>query len=102
MKSREETLRSAYIEFCRELSKLLYEEDPAMMGRTVGAPPDEYDSEAARLASSLRDAQTRDQVSLRLQEMFGPISDAVVTRVDDALAVFRRRIKSMGRSSRDA
>ncbi len=44
--------------FARLVSRLLYLVDPADMGRTVSAPLDEYDSEANRLASAVRGAES--------------------------------------------
>lgn len=98
MSARNEALALAYKQLCEELSAALYDEDPASMGSTVGAPRDEYDGEAARLASLLRDSRSRDEVTLHLHKMFGDHSESLVERVDKALAKFRIRSETAKRT----
>src|SRR6266571_1349841 len=99
MSALNEALSLAYKQLCEELSGALYDEDPASMGSTVGAPRNEYDGEAARLASALRDTRTRNEVALHLYKMFGDCSESLVERVDKALAKFRMRSETARQTS---
>lgn len=89
MKTRNEALTRAYEALCQELNIALYEEDPASMGSSVGAPRDEYAAEAARLAATIKSSGSPDEVESHLREMFAATSDALVQRVEQALAKFR-------------
>jgi hypothetical protein len=89
VKARNEAMARAYKQLLNELSAILYEEDPASMGSTVGAPLDEYDGPAARLAAALHEVRARDEIASRLREMFGDCSESLAERVDRALAKFR-------------
>ena len=84
-------LTRAYQQFCSELSRVLYEEDPARMGTSVGAPHDEYDGEAVRLAAALRDARSDEQVERVLIQAFHGAPARLVERVGRALTKFRWR-----------
>lgn len=99
MNARNEALARAYKQLCEELSAALYDEDPASMGSTVGAPHDEYNEEAARLASALRNSRSRDDITLHLREIFGDCSESLAERVDKALAKFRIRSETARRIS---
>jgi hypothetical protein len=97
--ARNEAMAHAYRQLCEELSAALYEEDPASMGSAVGAPHDEYDGEAARLASKLRDVRSRDEILSHLRELFGTCSEPLAERVDKALAKFRLRTETARRTT---
>ena len=84
-------LARAYQQLCDELSRVLYEEDPARMGKSIGAPRDEYDGEAARLATGLRNTTSRDQIEQLLQQVFHTTSTTLVERVERAMTKFRWR-----------
>ncbi len=51
--NRTRALSRAYQDFNRRLMTILYEEDPAGVGSSVGAPEDEYAAEAAELVVRL-------------------------------------------------
>lgn len=85
-----ETAR-AYEQFCDELSNVLYDEDPAAIGKSISAPRDEYDGLAARLATALKNASSRDQVAAILEQFFQTRSMRLITRVERALTKFRWR-----------
>lgn len=89
MKSRNEALSAAYKRFHRELSSLLYEIDPASMGASIGAPKNEYDGMAARLAAVLRDIQDDTAIDTLLFEALGVRDEALVAGVAKALRRFR-------------
>jgi hypothetical protein len=95
--ARNESLSHAYTQLCEELSAALYEEDPASMGSSVGAPLDEYDGEAARLASALRESRSTEEITLHLRDMFGECSESLAERVRKALAKFRMRSETVRR-----
>lgn len=87
--TRTKLLTSAYREFKEALSRALYEEDPAGMGASVGAPLDEYDAEAARLAVALRNCVSRKDVAEALTTMFGSAPVPLIERVFAAMLRFR-------------
>jgi hypothetical protein len=89
-KSRKE-LALAYERLCDELSRVLYEEDPARIGKSIGAPRDEYNEEAARLATALRTVSSRDEIEQVLQQVFHTKSTALVERVERAMTKFHWR-----------
>ena len=78
---RTKTLRMAYRALIEDLSRALYEEDPAGMGASAGAPLDEYDDAAARVAVALRNCESRTDVAAALTAMFGSAPDPLVDRV---------------------
>jgi hypothetical protein len=87
-------LRRAYEQLCDDLSKTLYEEDPAAMGSSVSAPHDEYDEEAIRLAVALKNTGSRGEIAQQLIDVFSVAPDALVERVADAVAKFRMRCET--------
>jgi hypothetical protein len=94
MSARNEALASAYKVLCEELSATLYDEDPAGMGSTVGAPRDEYDGQAARIAAALRSTRSRKDVASYLEKSFSKCSPALIERVERSLAKFREGLKN--------
>jgi hypothetical protein len=88
---RNEALALAYKQLWRELSSALYDEDPIGMGSKAGAPLDEYNGPAARLASALSDVRSREEIASYLQSRFGECSSTLLERVERALAKFRMR-----------
>lgn len=84
-------LARAYEQLCDELRTVLYEEDPARMGKSIGAPRDEYDGEAVRLATALRNTRSRDQIEQLLRQIFHTTSTTLVERVERAMTKFRWR-----------
>jgi hypothetical protein len=91
MSERNEALGLAYKQLCEELSGALYDEDPAGMGRSAGAPRDEYDGEAARMAAALRGVRSLEEIASRLRSTFGECSPSLLERVERAFAKFRIR-----------
>jgi hypothetical protein len=100
MSASNEALKSAYKELSEELSAILYDEDPAGMGSTVGAPRDEYDGLAARIAVALRGVRSREKVTSYLEESLGKCSTDLVERIDKALAKFRLKTQTAVRTRR--
>ena len=92
-KSKRELVQ-AYRALCNELSGILYEEDPAGIGKSIGTPDDEYDSEAADLASALKDATSREQIERVVLQTFRATSPALVARVERAVTQFRMKTAS--------
>jgi hypothetical protein len=74
-----------------ELSKILYDEDPEMIGSSIGAPLDEYDKESFQLAASLKSISSQEDVDKRVRELFATASDAFIERVKRALDKFNLR-----------
>jgi hypothetical protein len=101
MNPRNEALALAYKQLCGDLSKVLYEEDPASVGSAVGAPLDEYEGVAVRLASALRDVHRRDDVASHLRRLVGRSPERLVDRVDKALATFKLRCATAVRTIGD-
>jgi hypothetical protein len=91
MKARNKALALAYKLLCEELSGALYDEDPAGMGSTAGAPLDEYDGVAARIASALPNVRSREEIASHLQSTFWGCSPALLERVEKTLAKFRMK-----------
>lgn len=91
MTARNQALTPAYKELCKELSASLYNEDPAGMGTTVGAPGDEYDGEAARIAAALRNIRSREEIGAYLKQTYGKCSGALIDQVEGALIRFRTK-----------
>lgn len=87
---------AAYKTLCAELSEALYEDDPARTGSSVGAAPDQYDREAARLSVDLRSVRTRAEVRWVVRRMFGSCSPALLDRVERALDKFRLATETKG------
>src|SRR5438132_6100459 len=102
MNSRNEALTSAYVQLCDELSATLYDEDPSGMGSTAGAPRDEYDGEAARIAAALRNSRSRDEIASHLEKSYGNCSPALIDRVERAIAKFRMKSETAVRMHRGA
>lgn len=78
---RQRVLTEAYAVFCKRVSVALYEHDPDGMGSTVAAPEDEYDGEAARLASSFRAANGEKSARDLVATMYSNASDALVSEI---------------------
>jgi hypothetical protein len=89
MKNRKEALAAAYERFHGELSSLLYEIDPASMGASIGAPKDEYDGMAARLAAALKDLKHDTEVDALLFQILGVRDQTLVAGVAKALRRFK-------------
>jgi hypothetical protein len=58
----------------------LYEWDPSLMGSKVGAPPNEYESEATTLISRLQHARRRSAFEDEARQAFPSVPDVVVDR----------------------
>jgi hypothetical protein len=101
MSTRNEALASAYKELCEELSATLYDVDPAGMGSTVGAPREEYDGQAARIAAALRGSRSREEIASHLEKSFGECSAALVERVERSLAKSRMKSNTAIRTHRN-
>jgi hypothetical protein len=94
LKADNQALASAYKEFCAELSATLYDEDPAGMGSTSGAPRNEYDGVAQKIAASLRDIRSREEITPCLEKFFDAWTPSLVDRIERALAKFRLKVRT--------
>jgi hypothetical protein len=90
-RGRERALTAAYVEAREWLMRILYEEDPGIMGITIGAPPDEYGSEAEILLADLKAAKTRSDIRAVLEAHFPNVSEDLVDRVRECWQTFRRK-----------
>jgi hypothetical protein len=95
MSQREAAMASAYKSFCRELSTHLYDEDPAGIGSSIGAPADEYDSLATRLAVSLRNATAEAEIRSCIEELLGSSSERLVDLVAKSIEAFHNQLKKI-------
>jgi hypothetical protein len=98
MSAQKDAMLAAYKQFHKELSEALYDEDPGGMGSSVGAPMDEYDGEAAKLAASLRDSSQLSDVATHLRQSFGCAPTALVQRVSKALTMFNLKCETARRT----
>jgi hypothetical protein len=98
MRPRQKALSLAYEQFRAELSAILYHEDPVSIGDAIGAPQDEYDAEAARLAAAIRSMRTRTEVAEQLHHMFGTTTDILSDKVYRAVRKFQIRAETDQRS----
>jgi hypothetical protein len=80
---RDDKLSDAYSRLHEALTSVLYNVDPEGMGRTVGAPEDEYSGIATTLCNSLRGTANSDDVRGVLETIFGSdlVSDELVAQV---------------------
>lgn len=85
---RNQELRFAYAKALDKLMQILYEEDPSAMGRSIGAPLDEYSSEAQILMVALRNVSSRDDAVDVLKESFPNVTETLVDRVFDCWKAF--------------
>ena len=90
---RERQLSDAYGQLHREITTALYNANPESMGRSVGAPEDEYSGVATMLCSRLRGATSRDDVRRVLETIFGAdlVRHDFVAHVYAAWDAFSRR-----------
>jgi hypothetical protein len=86
-----QALGRAYQQFCQELSNVLYEEDPALMGKSIGAPLDEYGAEAARLAAALKNAQSSGEIERVVVGVVRQVTPLLLQRIERAVTKFRWR-----------
>lgn len=92
--SKKKRATAAYQELQSELSRVLYEEDPAGIGKTIGSPLDEYDGEAGRLAAALRPDASRHEIESVLEQLFHTRSTVLTERVKRAITKFRWKVAS--------
>jgi len=90
---RDRQLSDAYHQLQTEITTALYNADPEGMGRSVGAPEDEYSGAAATLCSRLKGAISRGDVRRALETIFGAdlVRDDLVAQVYAAWDAFSRR-----------
>lgn len=86
MNPKEKNEKTRYLRFIDELSKLLYEEDPAIMGSKIAAPVDEYEPAAARIATQLRRTDAR--TALEMVFPGANITWSLVERIQNAARRF--------------
>jgi hypothetical protein len=93
---REGKLSDAYSRLHKELTSVLYNVDPGGMGRTVGAPEDEYSGIATTLCNSLRGTASSDDVRGVLERIFGAdlVNDELVAQVYSVWGSFLRQTGS--------
>jgi hypothetical protein len=80
--NRQRTL--AYKRLHEYLVRLLYVDDPDLMGLSVGAPPDEYSQEAAILIAMLSSAKSEEEVATKVGEIFPSGSRELVDSITRA------------------
>ena len=84
---------AAYSALHKELSGILYNEDPDGMGATGGAPDDESSPEVSKLIPRLQGRHDQEAVGAVVRRMFPQASEVLVNRVFDA---WERYLKAVG------
>jgi hypothetical protein len=85
---RKHTMKAAWHDLHRELSAILYEEDPALVGSKMGSPPDEYDGEAVDLIARL---SADGDVDRAVTSLFGSVDQRLRDRVQVAWKKYEGR-----------
>jgi hypothetical protein len=85
---RQDRLKAAYGDAHQRLMRVLYIADPEHMGRSVGAPEDEYSDVATRLMTSLRGATTADQARAATLAMYPNATEDLIKEVTEVWRVF--------------
>ena len=74
-----------------KVSDLLYEADPIGIGEIIGAPRDEYDSEARKVVPALRDASSIEELTWHIHNIFiDQFSEAAAGEVSKYQSIARQ------------
>jgi hypothetical protein len=91
---RQDRLKAAYAAAHQRLTSILYRVDPEGMGRSVGAPDDEYSHVATRLMTGLKDAATVEDVRAAITAMYLDAADELIDQVLEVWHDFRAKTAS--------
>ena len=91
---RQDRLRAAYSAAHERLTMVLYSVDPEGIGRSVGAPEDEYSQVATRLMTALGTAATDGHVRAATAAIYPDATHDLIHQVIDVWRDFRAKTAS--------
>ena len=92
--SHEAQRTAAYLRAVSELAAILYDTDPGRMGRTVGAPQDEYEDFARKLLVETHQSSDEQLVLSVLRKTFPEVTRRLAHELGKAIARLEEATKA--------